>query len=369
MAKSVGLIGTVIGKLGNAVGYRIKDSNNKMSQGFRVYQPTVSNPRTYGQAVQRARMKPINTFYRALKSIIDRGFEGKAYGNQCRLEFLRLAMQNFNGPYVPKGFNGLVPGPFTIANGSLPELVTNLYYSNGHVGFGLVVPASTTITSLGDVSTALIGKYKWLETGDQLTCVSVNNSNGVNIVNVISVVLDPDSAEVIDIFSGNMGQEGNTLQFNTGSNVLAAAVILSREGDDGQHLRSKAVMTVDDNIIAQYFTDDAQAAAVASYMNADGTTDWPEVRIAAADVAQLVTLDVNDTITEAAVDAGTQALGFVTSSGETGLFYITSGENKVLVQPNGNKLTVEAQGVRSDVTLLANYAGLAVEYSSAYGSL
>ena len=84
MAKGVGLIGNFKGKVGNTVGYSLKDSNNKQTQGIRVYQPVVRNPKTYAQAEQRMKLAPINATYRALKMIIDRGQEGLAYGNKSR---------------------------------------------------------------------------------------------------------------------------------------------------------------------------------------------------------------------------------------------------------------------------------------------
>lgn len=365
MAKSVGLIGTVIGKLGNAVGYRIKDSNNKMSQGFRVYQPNVSNPRTYGQALQRARMKPINTFYRALKSIIDRGFEGKSYGNQCRLEFLRLAMANFNGPYVPKGFNGLLPGPFTISNGSLPQVTVNV--DGEDCITSLKLSTDQGIDTIGQLSAALLERNTWLKEGDQITAVEIGSdlpSDPASLM-VQSFVIDEESTEDIGGF-GVVGASGNySLNFDFFGTASGAACIISREGDSGQHLRSKAVMAVEDGIVNTYFTDDAQAAAVASYMNADGTTDWPEQFIPATDVAQLVTVDVTADMTATTVPAGTQILGFVSKTGEHGIFYAVSGANRVLLTPTGANLKVEG----ADVALKADYAGLATEWSSLYGTL
>ena len=369
MAKSVGIIGTVIGKLGNAVGYRIKDSNNKMTQGFRVYQPNVTNPRTYAQAVQRARMKPINTFYRALKSIIDRGFEGKSYGNQCRLEFLRLAMANFNGPYVHKGFNGLLPGPFTISNGSLQTISATLSMNGPQAVLSdLKMTLDLPFTNVGDASQMLLDNNKFLREGDQITFVGISATNNHANVEVKSLVIDTSSTESVTGFA-SVTNNNITVIAMLCDDPIAGAVILSREGNNGQHLRSKAVMTVADSIVNTYFTEDAQAAAVFSYMSADGTTDWPEVKISSADIAQLVSIEVNTDMTAATVPAGTQALGFVTRTGESGVFFITSGENKVLVKTDGTKLTATAEGSTTDVTLKADYDGLTLEYSSAYGRL
>lgn len=365
MAKSVGLIGTVIGKLGNAVGYRIKDSNNKMSQGFRVYQPNVSNPRTYGQALQRARMKPINTFYRALKSIIDRGFEGKSYGNQCRLEFLRLAMANFNGPYVPKGFNGLIPGPFTIANGSLPQV--SMQNAAGTWVTTIKVSGAGDIETVGQLSAALLSSNPWMQEGDQITAVIIGNVSASDPATVIveSMVIDSESTDALGFFVKTSSQAGSFLGFSYNGTYLGSACIISREGDSGQHLRSKAVMAMGNAIVNAYCSDDAQAAAVASYMNADGTTDWPEQFIPATDVAQLVTIDVTSDMSGVEVPAGTQCLGFVSKTGEKGVFYSLNGSTRQLLDAKGAVLKYQT----SPVTIKADYAGLTTEWSSLYGTL
>ena len=73
MAKGIGLIGNFKGKVGNTVGYKLTASNNGQTQGIRVYQPIVKNPKSAGQAEQRAKLLAVNATYRALKKVIDRG--------------------------------------------------------------------------------------------------------------------------------------------------------------------------------------------------------------------------------------------------------------------------------------------------------
>ena len=53
MAKAQGIIGNFKGKVGNMVGYQLTDSNNKQTQGIRIYQPNVKNPKTSAQAEQQ----------------------------------------------------------------------------------------------------------------------------------------------------------------------------------------------------------------------------------------------------------------------------------------------------------------------------
>ena len=75
MAKGTGLIGNFKGKVGNTVGYKLAASNNGQTQGIRVYQPIVKNPKSAGQAEQRAKLLAVNTTYRSLKMVSDRGNE------------------------------------------------------------------------------------------------------------------------------------------------------------------------------------------------------------------------------------------------------------------------------------------------------
>lgn len=366
MAKAVGLLGNVIGKLGNAVGYRVKDSNNKQTQGFRVYQPIVSNPRSYGQAVQRARMKPINNFYRALKDIIDRGFEGKAYGNPSRLEFLRLAMSNFSGPWVPKGYNVVVPGTFTIANGSLPFDSSVYLYNMGRNLYGSIKVSSTFVLSTSTaLSSELISQNPNLHDGDQVTFVWFDTNGDGYIAKSTSILIDTinekELPEIIVVSSG-----ANKFIGVEGTAIIAGACILSREGSNGAHLRSKAVMTVADSILDTYMTDAAMDAAVASYMSADGTTDWPEEAVEIPDYKSTVMRKVTAAMTDVAAGVGQTIIGYKTVSGDAGLFYILDGTDKVLVKPDGTKLSVTVEGTATNVTIKAGYTGLVMEYSSRY---
>ena len=103
MAKGIGLIGNFKGKVGNMVGYKLTDSNSGNTQGIRVYQPIVKNPKTAAQAEQRAKLAPINATYRALKMVIDRGNEGLPYGNKSRLAWLKQAFKAEHMPWIEKG--------------------------------------------------------------------------------------------------------------------------------------------------------------------------------------------------------------------------------------------------------------------------
>lgn len=272
MAKGLGIIGNFKGKVGNIVGYNLKDSNNKQTQGLRAYQPVVRNPKTAAQAEQRAKMAPINATYRALKGIIDRGQEGVAYGNKSRLRFLSEAMKQFNGPWFEKGEAVKLPIKTNITRGSLPSLIVRSDTLAIDV-LSLVLAESAAVATIGALSTALLESNSFLKDGDQITIVALKNGHSY----VSSFVLDTTDTTAITWASesdGVLSIDAGVL-FNTG--IDASCVILSREGESGQHLRSTTALTLGAAAAADtHYTSAAKDAAIESYMAANGNTDWPE---------------------------------------------------------------------------------------------
>ena len=275
MAKGLGIIGNFKGKVGNIVGYNLKDSNNKQTQGLRAYQPVVRNPKTAAQAEQRAKMAPINATYRALKGIIDRGQEGVAYGNKSRLRFLSEAMKQFDGPWFMKGEAVTLPILSNITKGSL-QPITIVDAASLYIDTSLDVGAAEAFTTVGTLSTALLANNSFLKEGDQLTFVH----GKIGQVVVVSVVLDSTSTVAITNFT----VYDEVLRFNSnlevGSNEAIGCVILSREGESGQHLRSTTALTLSTAAAADtHYTSTAKDAAIESYMAANGNTDWPEEKL------------------------------------------------------------------------------------------
>lgn len=275
MAKGLGIIGNFKGKVGNIVGYNLKDSNNKQTQGLRAYQPVVRNPKTARQAEQRAKMAPINATYRALKGIIDRGQEGVAYGNKSRLRFLSEAMKQFDGPWFEKGEAVTLPIKTNITKGSLTSIGVSTI-DDQEIVTNLLIPGIEAITTVGALSTTLLANNAMLKEGDQITIVYGSLSH----VTIKSIVLNTTSTEVLN---GYESADGKLAMFGDVPTLEAetfGCVILSREGDNGQHLRSTTALsftegTADDT----HYTSTAKDAAIESYMAANGNTDWPEEQL------------------------------------------------------------------------------------------
>ena len=276
MAKAIGLIGNFKGKVGNMVGYQIPDSNTGNTQGIRIYQPVVKNPKTSAQAEQRAKLAPINATYRLLKAVIDRGNEGLPYGNKSRLAWLKGAFKAEEMPWIEKGKFVNFPVGCQLTKGSLPSLTYQ--QSEDFITIncaGLV--AETSLATVGAISAALLAAYSFLKDGDQITVVQVSSVAGGMVQRTVSFEINATSTVAIAGFTANAG----AIQFESEIAGIAGAVIVSREGESGQHLRSTESLAITTTITSEAPYDaDSKADAVASYMaSAAGSTDWAEESI------------------------------------------------------------------------------------------
>lgn len=275
MAKGLGIIGNFKGKVGNIVGYNLKDSNNKQTQGLRAYQPVVRNPKTAAQAEQRAKMAPINATYRALKGIIDRGQEGVAYGNKSRLRFLSEAMKQFDGPWFEKGDAVTLPIKTNITRGSLAGFPVIVVSGDG-ITIDLGFPAETDVTTVAKLTAALLEYAPQLKEGDQLTFVH-GSKNGVFVQ---SIVLSSTDTTALDWVYASNNLLVTEFGLNVDQDTEFGCVIQSREGESGQHLRSTTALTLSTTAAADtHYTSTAKDAAIESYMAANGNTDWPEEQL------------------------------------------------------------------------------------------
>ena len=276
MAKGIGLIGNFKGKVGNTVGYKLTASNNGQTQGIRVYQPIVKNPKSAGQAEQRAKLLAVNATYRALKMVIDRGNEGLPYGNKSRLAWLKTALKAEKMPWFVKGSIPTHLVGCQLTKGTLSSIRST---TNGEVldiscnG----VTAASDVTTIGKVSTLLKTAYAFLKEGDQITIVVAMPGATAPMVNVNSFVIDSTSTTAQSL----LGAGENKLQLEPVDVIIASAIIVSREGDNGEHLRSTESLLIPDNTLANTPYDaDSKAAAIASYRASDASnSDWAEESI------------------------------------------------------------------------------------------
>lgn len=276
MGKGSGLIGNFKGKVGNMVGYHLKDSNNKQTQGVRVYQPVVKNPKTYAQSEQRAKLFPIIATYRLLKSIIDRGQESKPYGNKSRLAWLHDAMLQFDGAWIAKGKPFGCPARVQITKGSLPNPL-NWTYDGSSLIVAFPVAAAQAPTTVAAVSTSLLAGYPQLKAGDQVTLIVIRSKNEQLSPWIVSFLLDTSDSTTLAELGLSAGTSG--LEMNITGDSAAATIVLSREGASGEHLRTNSALVINNELIADYFGDENKQLAAESYMAGGSNTDWAEEAI------------------------------------------------------------------------------------------
>ena len=286
MGKSNNIFGAISGKIGGTIFYQRK--NSKFNQGTRAYIADVKNPQSMGQARQRMTMKAVQNLYSALAEVINRAYQSAAYGNPSRIKFLGNAMKNFQGPWLEKGSTAVIPFAVNLAEGTLGQIALQIgerntkFTSNIPLAFsgsyGEVDPSVFENAQVAGISKALLNANGIVKQGDQLTIVVFDGEEaGVQpLPKVVSFIVDPNSVETIE--AGLLNFDGESpIVLSITSGRCAAAVILSREGLSGQHLRSTSPLVVNTSAasIAQYFTDAQYQQAILSYMPAGTRGDWP----------------------------------------------------------------------------------------------
>lgn len=279
MAKGNFILGTVAGKIGDVVAYKVKNSNNKQVQGLRRYQPKVANPQTSKQMGQRWKLSVLQNFYRGLQPLLDHSWQGIVYGDPSRRHFMKITMgKDFEGmiPYLLKGDKRFVPGELPVATGSIPVDCGCSVGQSAIVCDGINYPDGA-FTTLGEFSTAIIGANLGIQNGDQLTFIGVYGNSGNYIPTYARVILDTASTTPLVDLAVTLSQEatGDKLQFNFGANApQAGAVIISRYANNTWQ-RSNSTMAVSDAVRNAYATADQYDTMIASYTTtADTSSDW-----------------------------------------------------------------------------------------------
>lgn len=201
MGKSApGAFSLIKGKVGGVVFYKVTDSNNKSTQGQRIYTADVRNPNTAKQQFQRAFLKTVSQMYAQGKVIFDHSFQGKSKGGQCAREFRKLNVRalraqaisdidrglrptEFNSFICAKGSNSAVPNEYIISRGTYDQNFfgwnqTNKVFKTPDATENQTVAAYAAANGLisGDIYTfvALIVDNTVVAGGDGLTPYETN---------------------------------------------------------------------------------------------------------------------------------------------------------------------------------------------------
>ena len=381
MGKAVGIGSQFRGKVGNVIGYLSKNRAGRYEQTVKGYQPVVANPQSYAQALARVPVGPVQRICSALLPLVQRGFEGTAYGDPSKNEFLSYNLKYFRGPYMPKGTVSVPPGPMLISKGSLRSV--NVIYlaepdENLFIEWGLNLDNSFSGTTIGSLVTALLNENKWLVPGEQLTFVWCLLDHDQYVWQYWSLILDKNDQRPLSTWFGYINSFEDYLNFVFDDNissvsVCAAGCIRSQPYGESSFRRSTCILECNPKV--ELYNDAAAVQnAVASYRDGEDKEDWeddptPEYQ----KIAYLCMVDV--TADMVIVDEGTkipqiQCLGYVTKGGEIGIFYMYSKlySKYVLLDAKAGNL----KWANGTSWLTPGYNGSyqpAREYSSVYGTM
>ena len=381
MGKATGLQSQFRGKVGNVIGYLSKNRAGRYEQIVKSYQPVVANPQSYAQALARVPVGPVQRVCSALLPLIQRGFEGTAYGEPSKSEFLSYNLKYFRGPFMPKGTVAVPPGNMLITKGSLRSIdVHSIAYQldTGFVTFDLGYTLSTSNPTKGQMAYNLLLNNDYLKQGEQLTFVIVWEVNGEYIYNYESLYLNPDDTSRPQGILKEVYEFGSLLNISgdAGPNenyIVAAACIRSQAYGESSFKRSTTFLALADDWYA-YNDDVAVRSAVASYRTGEDPEDWeddptPEYQQLAYLCMVTITQDMVLT-SDWPLAQGKQCLGYVTKGGEMGIFYAYQNTVRAncLLDENADFMLGTYQSTTGPVRVNSSYQPSRV-YSSIYGTM
>lgn len=186
MAKGNLILGTAVGKLGDAVLFR-QDGQ----QRSRVRVRKIGNPKTQSQAVNRALLNTLSAAYTYMKGIVDHSFQGlsKPVENQRKFAKLNQGIARATGsvavPGTDSGYNFnfkgetlLRPNPYAISRGTMPGVkVFNIAQEGAKLdGFRFnEVLTDLIATSYHTLTYAQFCAAIGVEVGTQLTFCIIND--------------------------------------------------------------------------------------------------------------------------------------------------------------------------------------------------
>lgn len=268
-----GVTGFARGRAGNYVYAVMPGSATKSGSREQIVRQApdgVNNPKTTAQSLQRMKVGPAQRFYNAFKELLSNAFQSVAYGNPSRRYFLSEAMKA-EGPYLQKGVDRFIPAEYLFSDGSLPSVKlmdrsTMFTTGGGQTSLNLNYPG-ITVTS-GFVTPSDFADALGVGVDTQISFVVVTNNNGIFTPHYLGF---DERVKIEDLPEDSITSNQQYVSFLLSKldlpqeNLVAAAVVLSRQDAGGKWLRSRQYMQVNDDLYNQLYSEDAFNAAVLSY--------------------------------------------------------------------------------------------------------
>ena len=241
----------------------------------------VSNPRTIDQMSQRVKWANLVNFYRANKSWMKFAFETKPTNRTDYNQFMSLNVAA-SRIYLPKGIanqGGCVVDNYVMTQGSLASI--EVTESDGEWLTNLFLPSSITIselTTVAEVSAALISSNPALREGDQLSFIrftqQTNSNTGVPFVVVrkYEVILNTSDLRFfsnfmpIDYITSSGSGSAYSIAVEDSGNAGGFLLCLSRTTGGKTYVSTQSIIVANnDAIIQAYSSSNALQTAIDSY--------------------------------------------------------------------------------------------------------
>ena len=258
-----------VGRVGNKTYYQ------RMGKTIVRTNTRPKNPKTEDQSLHRVLVKAVNKSYSKLKEICNHTFEDYDNAFECMNKFKRVNLmylrehatalmnsdQGLDGFYqfTPLQSEKWTPFAAIISEGHLPAVSVGISAEEGHVAY---------VNSPGPTYADFVTAWN-LQRGDMVTFVTVQKRGGNYEVGVARLVLDAVNADsdapmTTEIVNGQGGfpcsNRKNELNFSTfefdtdhfnfvlgrGGDVVAAGIIVSREDESGNWLRSNCQLVLNE---------------------------------------------------------------------------------------------------------------------------
>lgn len=387
MAKQIGTY-RFVGKMGANVGFTNANAKKAGSAFVREKAASVSNPKTYAQARQRAKVRPVSLFFNAFVEVLNHAFLPAGRESKNMLRFRSLAMKLDGVPNVYRDENVLPFNlPYQVSEGTLG--VDSLARSaqsaddNGALLFpNLLLPstfpddaASVAEMTIADFSQAVIAANPQLVSGEELTFLGIFGSlaeEGEQLAAHCSIVLNTGDTlttvrdcigRYFTIFGDGVGGEdygrlGITSQLGAYRLCAGALIISSRTATSWRYTNSYLGMTAygasfavdEEAIIRSYMANTVDVTSSRILQQADNSQQQGVVPVSGSNVAYTVTTPPAgatynyDTAAVVAMADGTRRV-VVDASG--GLVHYADGQFVAITQTVGSVATPLAKSASS----------------------
>ena len=235
--------------------------------------------RSEAQQLRRSKWGNLVNFYKAIKSWQPKAYEGLKPGQTDYNAFMSL---NANSTliYLTRQLveaGGAVVGAFAVSKGSLPSL--GAIKATGAVGLAIPTADDNAYPyglTVGNLSDALMGDHMEMENGDNLAFIAFYNEKDSNniprcsclykevtiqhgsSIQLATMGITATKAEASDPITLAWGSEA-------GKTPVAFAIIWAKPAAGGLKVSSEHIVMYTSTLVDEYSSNNAAAAAVASY--------------------------------------------------------------------------------------------------------